>query len=207
MNPEFEIGDIMIITDHINLFPEHPLRGKNYEEWGPRFPDMSEAYSQRLIAHAKRHRQRKKASVSCTEVYVGTQGPTFETPAEYRYFHIIGGDAVGMSTVPESNRRTPYGNRSIRSVCKHIDLGVEGIVEKVSHEEVQKAAQAAQPKNDGNNDRTGQPLLTTRQPQHIMMPAAVGATSRHQPASIIHTSLPYGPKPTGNIKYRRIRLD
>lgn len=67
MNPEFEIGDIMIITDHINLFPEHPLRGKNYEEWGPRFPDMSEAYSQRLIAHAK-DIAKEKASVSCTGI-------------------------------------------------------------------------------------------------------------------------------------------
>ena len=140
MNPEFEIGDIMIITDHINLFPEHPLRGKNYEEWGPRFPDMSEAYSQRLIAHAK-----EKGIRVMHGVYVGTQGPTFETPAEYRYFHIIGGDAVGMSTVPEVIVARHMGIE-VFGVSVITDLGVEGIVEKVSHEEVQKAAQAAQPK-------------------------------------------------------------
>ena len=100
MNPAFEIGDIMIITDHINLFPEHPLRGKNYNELGPRFPDMSEAYSHRLIKHALDIAKEKDIRVM-QGVYVGTSGPTFETPAEYRYFHIIGGDAVGMSTVPE----------------------------------------------------------------------------------------------------------
>ena len=144
MNPEFEIGDIMIITDHINLFPEHPLRGKNYEEWGPRFPDMSEAYSQRLIKHAKEIAQEKGIRVM-HGVYVGTQGPTFETPAEYRYFHIIGGDAVGMSTVPEVIVARHMGIE-VFGVSVITDLGVEGIVEKVSHEEVQKAAQAAQPK-------------------------------------------------------------
>lgn len=144
MNPEFEIGDIMIITDHINLFPEHPLRGKNYEEWGPRFPDMSEAYSQRLIAHAIDIAKEKGIRVM-HGVYVGTQGPTFETPAEYRYFHIIGGDAVGMSTVPEVIVARHMGIE-VFGVSVITDLGVEGIVEKVSHEEVQKAAQAAQPK-------------------------------------------------------------
>lgn len=144
MNPEFEIGDIMIITDHINLFPEHPLRGKNYEEWGPRFPDMSEAYSQRLIAHAIDIAKEKGIRVM-HGVYVGTQGPTFETPAEYRYFHIIGGDAVGMSTVSEVIVARHMGIE-VFGVSVITDLGVEGIVEKVSHEEVQKAAQAAQPK-------------------------------------------------------------
>ena len=144
MNPEFEIGDIMIITDHINLFPEHPLRGKNYEEWGPRFPDMSEAYSQRLIKQAKEIAQEKGIRVM-HGVYVGTQGPTFETPAEYKYFHIIGGDAVGMSTVPEVIVARHMGIE-VFGVSVITDLGVEGIVEKVSHEEVQKAAQAAQPK-------------------------------------------------------------
>jgi purine-nucleoside phosphorylase len=144
MNPTFEIGDIMIITDHINLFPEHPLRGKNYEEWGPRFPDMSEAYSHTLINHAKQIAAEKGIRV-VEGVYVGTQGPTFETPAEYRYFHIIGGDAVGMSTVPEVIVARHMGI-DVFGVSVITDLGVEGIVEKVSHEEVQKAAQAAQPK-------------------------------------------------------------
>ena len=144
MNPEFKIGDIMIITDHINLFPEHPLRGKNYEELGPRFPEMSEAYSNRLIADAKKVAEENNIRV-VEGVYVGTQGPTFETPAEYRYFHRIGGDAVGMSTVPEVIVAR-HGGMEVFGVSVITDLGVEGIVEKVSHEEVQKAAALAQPK-------------------------------------------------------------
>lgn len=144
MNPEFIIGDIMIITDHINLFPEHPLHGKNYDELGPRFPDMSEAYSRRLVKQATEIAAEKGIRVM-HGVYVGTQGPTFETPAEYRYFHIIGGDAVGMSTVPEVIVARHSGIE-VFGVSVITDLGVEGIVEEVSHEEVQKAAQAAQPK-------------------------------------------------------------
>ena len=144
MNPDFEIGDIMIINDHINLFPEHPLRGKNYNELGDRFPDMSEPYSHRLIAEAKTIAKEKGIRVM-EGVYVGTQGPTFETPAEYRYFHRIGGDAVGMSTVPEVIVAR-HGNMEVFAVSVITDLGVEGIVEKVSHEEVQKAAQKAQPR-------------------------------------------------------------
>lgn len=144
MNPEFEIGDIMIITDHINLFPEHPLHGKNYDELGPRFPDMSEAYSRRLVKQAMEIAVEKGIRVM-HGVYVGTQGPTFETPAEYRYFHIIGGDAVGMSTVPEVIVARHAGIE-VFGVSVITDLGVEGVVEEVSHEEVQKAAQAAQPK-------------------------------------------------------------
>ena len=144
MNPDFEIGDIMIINDHINLFPEHPLRGKNYNELGDRFPDMSEPYSHRLIAEAKSIAKEKGIRVM-EGVYVGTQGPTFETPAEYRYFHRIGCDAVGMSTVPEVIVAR-HGNMEVFAVSVITDLGVEGIVEKVSHEEVQKAAQKAQPR-------------------------------------------------------------
>ena len=144
MNPEFEIGDIMIITDHINLFPEHPLHGKNYDELGPRFPDMSEAYSRRLVKQAMEIAAEKGIRVM-HGVYVGTQGPTFETPAEYRYFHIIGGDAVGMSTVPEVIVARHAGIE-VFGVSVITDLGVEGVVEEVSHEEVQKAAQAAKPK-------------------------------------------------------------
>ncbi|MDE7396972.1 MAG: purine-nucleoside phosphorylase [Muribaculum sp.] len=144
MNPEFIVGDIMIITDHINLFPEHPLRGKNYEELGPRFPDMSEAYSRRLVKAATEIAREKGIRVM-HGVYVGTQGPTFETPAEYKYFHIIGGDAVGMSTVPEVIVARHMGIE-VFGVSVITDLGVEGVVEEVSHEEVQKAANAAQPK-------------------------------------------------------------
>lgn len=144
MNPQFEIGDIMIIKDHINLFPEHPLHGKNHEELGVRFPDMSEAYSHRLISEAKNIAKEKGIRI-VEGVYVGTQGPTFETPAEYRYFHIIGGDAVGMSTVPEVIVAR-HGGMEVFAVSVITDLGIEGVVESVSHEEVQKAAQAAQPR-------------------------------------------------------------
>ncbi|MBQ9076734.1 MAG: purine-nucleoside phosphorylase [Muribaculaceae bacterium] len=144
MNPTFQIGDIMVINDHINLFPEHPLRGKNFTELGDRFPDMSEAYSHRLINAALNIAEEKGIRV-VQGVYVGTQGPTFETPAEYRYFHRIGGDAVGMSTVPEVIVAR-HGGMEVFAVSVITDLGVEGIVEKVSHEEVQKAAQQAQPK-------------------------------------------------------------
>ena len=144
MNPEFRVGDLMVITDHINLFPEHPLRGKNYNELGTRFPDMSEAYSRRLIESAMSIAEEKGIRLM-HGVYVGTQGPTFETPAEYRYFHIIGGDAVGMSTVPEVIVARHAGIE-VFGVSVITDLGVEGVVEKVSHEDVQKAANAAQPK-------------------------------------------------------------
>lgn len=144
MNPSFKIGDIMLITDHINLFPEHPLRGKNFSELGDRFPDMSEAYSHSLINTALEIAKEKNINV-VQGVYVGTQGPTFETPAEYRYFHRIGGDAVGMSTVPEVIVACHSG-MEVFAVSVITDLGVEGIVEKVSHEEVQKAAQKAQPR-------------------------------------------------------------
>ena len=144
MNPNFSVGDIMIIRDHINLFPENPLHGKNFEELGVRFPDMSEAYSKKLIDKALEVAAKNNIKVQ-QGVYVGTQGPTFETPAEYRYFHIIGGDAVGMSTVPEVIVARHAG-MDVFAVSVITDLGVEGIVEKASHEEVQKAAAEAQPK-------------------------------------------------------------
>ena len=143
MDPNFKVGDIMIITDHINLFPEHPLRGKNHEELGTRFPDMSEAYSPRLIAKANEIAERNGIKVQ-HGVYVGTSGPTFETPAEYRYFRRIGGDAVGMSTVPEVIVAR-HADMEVFAISVITDLGVEGIVEKCSHEDVQKAANAAQP--------------------------------------------------------------
>lgn len=146
MNPEFKIGDIMIINDHINLFPEHPLRGKNYNELGLRFPDMSEPYSHRLIADALKVAAANNIKVH-QGVYVGTQGPTFETPAEYRYFRRIGGDAVGMSTVPEVIVARHSG-MEVFAISVITDMGgLEGVEpEKVSHEEVQKAAAEAQPK-------------------------------------------------------------
>ena len=143
MNPDFLIGDLMIINDHINFFPEHPLRGKNIP-YGDRFPDMSAAYDKELIAKAKEIAAEKGIRV-VEGVYLGTQGPTFETPAEYRMFHRMGGDAVGMSTVPEVIVARHCGIR-VFGISVITDLGVEGIVVECSHEEVQKAADEAQPK-------------------------------------------------------------
>ena len=143
MNPEFKVGDIMIITDHINLFPENPLRGRNYEELGTRFPAMTEAYSHRLIEMADKIAAEKGIRVM-HGVYVGTPGPTFETPAEYEYFRIIGGDAVGMSTVAEVIVANHAGMR-VFGVSVITDLGGKEIREVPTHEEVQKAALKAQP--------------------------------------------------------------
>ncbi|MBD5324505.1 MAG: purine-nucleoside phosphorylase [Bacteroides sp.] len=144
MNKEFRVGDIMIITDHINLFPENPLRGKNYEELGPRFPAMTEAYSKELIAKADAIADEKGIRVM-HGVYVGTPGPTFETPAEYEYFRIIGGDAVGMSTVPEVIVANHAGIK-VFGVSVITDLGGKDVTDVPTHEEVQKAAQEAQPR-------------------------------------------------------------
>ena len=143
MNPNFKVGDLMIITDHINLFPDHPLRGKNYAELGPRFPAMNEAYSRRLIDKA-REIARNEGIRLVEGVYVGTQGPTFETPSEYRFFYRIGGDAVGMSTVPEVIVARHAG-MEVFGMSVITDLGGEGIFLDVSHEEVQKAAAKAEP--------------------------------------------------------------
>lgn len=143
MNKEFQVGDIMIITDHINLFPENPLRGKNYDELGPRFPAMTEAYSAGLIAMADDIASEEKIRLM-HGVYVGTSGPTFETPAEYEFFRVIGGDAVGMSTVPEVIVANHAG-MNVFGVSVITDLGGKDIKEIPSHEEVQKAAVKAQP--------------------------------------------------------------
>ncbi|MBR3884817.1 MAG: purine-nucleoside phosphorylase [Bacteroidaceae bacterium] len=143
MNPNFLIGDLMIINDHINMFPEHPLRGKNIP-YGDRFPDMSKTYSPELIAMAKEIAAEKGIRV-VEGVYLGTQGPTFETPAEYVMFHRMGGDAVGMSTVPEVIVARHCGIR-VFGISVITDLGIEGVVVEVSHEEVQKAADEAQPR-------------------------------------------------------------
>lgn len=142
MNPAFKIGDPMVITDHINLFPEHPLRGKNFPQ-GPRFPDMHEAYDHRLIELAGRIAREKHIRLQYG-VYVGVQGPTFETPAEYRMFRIIGGDAVGMSTVPEVIVAVHCGIR-VFGISVITDLGGFDMPVEVSHEEVQEAAIKAQP--------------------------------------------------------------
>lgn len=142
-NPDFEIGDLMIIADHINYFPEHPLRGKNIP-CGPRFPDMSEAYDRELIRKAHAIAAEKGIKVQ-QGIYIGTQGPTFETPAEYKLFHRLGADAVGMSTVPEVIVANHCGMK-VFGVSVITDLGVEGKIVEVTHEEVQKAADEAQPR-------------------------------------------------------------
>ena len=143
MNKEFKVGDVMIITDHINLFPENPLRGKNYAELGDRFPAMTEPYKKELIALADKIAAEKGLRLM-HGVYVGTTGPTFETPAEYEYFRVIGGDAVGMSTVPEVIVAN-HGRMRVFGLSVITDLGGKDITDVPSHEEVQKAAITAQP--------------------------------------------------------------
>ena len=143
MNPKFKIGDLMIITDHINFFPEHPLRGKNCPT-GPRFPDMHETYDYNLIAEADMIANELNIPVQ-HGVYVGVQGPTFETPAEYRMYHTLGGDAVGMSTVPEVIVAHHCGIKTF-GISVITDLGGFDDPVEVSHEEVQEAANSAQPK-------------------------------------------------------------
>lgn len=142
MNPQFNIGDLMIITDHINLFPEHPLRGKNFPT-GPRFPDMHEPYDLQLVAEADKVAAEKGIKVQ-HGVYIGVQGPSFETPAEYRMFAKMGGDAIGMSTVPEVIVAHHCGIKTF-GVSVITDLGGFDDPVEVSHEEVQEAANKAQP--------------------------------------------------------------
>lgn len=143
VNPSFKVGDVMVITDHINLMPEHPLRGANDERFGPRFVNMSEPYSKNMIALAKTIAVGLQIDIK-TGVYLGLQGPTFETLAEYKMVKAIGGDCVGMSTVPEV------------IVAKHMQMECFGIsvitdmgdvdnIQEVNHEEVLKAAKTAEP--------------------------------------------------------------
>lgn len=143
MNPKFQIGDLMVIDDHINFFLEHPLRGKNFPT-GPRFPDMHEAYDKQLRDLADEIAKEKGIPVQ-HGVYVGVQGPTFETPAEYRMYRTLGGDAVGMSTVPEVIVARHCGIK-VFGISIITDLGGFDVPVEVSHEEVQIAANAAQPK-------------------------------------------------------------
>ena len=139
-NPQFKVGDIMIITDHINFFPEHPLRGKNFPT-GPRFPDMHEAYDHELVALADEIAKENGIKVQ-HGTYLGTQGPTFETPAEYRMFAKLGADSVGMSTVPEVIVAHHCGIKTF-GVSVITDLGGFDVPVEVSHEEVQEAANKA----------------------------------------------------------------
>jgi len=144
MNPMYKVGDIVFITDHINFFPDSPLRGKNEDSLGPRFPDMSEVYSKELILLAEQSAENQGITYQ-KGVYVGVSGPTFETPAEYRMFRTMGGDCVGMSTVPEAIVARHSGMRCA-AFSVITDLGVAGTITKVSHHEVLKAATEAEPK-------------------------------------------------------------
>ena len=144
MNLDFKIGDIMIINDHINMFGTNPLIGKNFNELGPRFPDMSKPYDKELIDRALIIARKNNIEVK-QGVYVGVSGPTFETPAEYKFFRIIGGDVVGMSTVPEVIV-AKHMNMTCFGISIVTDMGVEGQIVEISHEEVQQVAAAAEPK-------------------------------------------------------------
>ena len=143
LHPEWHVGDIVLINDHINFFPEHPLHGKNEEELGPRFPDMSKVYDERLRNMAKLIALENNINLK-EGIYVGVQGPTFETPAEYRMFRILGGDIVGMSTVPEVIAARQMGLK-VFGISIITDSGVPGEIVEISHEEVQKVAMKAEP--------------------------------------------------------------
>jgi len=144
VNPDFSVGEIMIQNDHINLFPAHPLIGKNIDELGPRFPDMSEPYDPTMIALAQTIAAENNIKVS-VGTYAGLTGPTLETPAEYAYVRAIGADAVGMSTVPEV-----IVARHMEIPCFAIsiitDLGVPGKIQKVSVQDVIEVASRQEPK-------------------------------------------------------------
>jgi len=144
VNPDFEVGEIMIQDDHINLFPGNPLIGKNIDELGPRFPDMSEPYDHHMIELAKTIATENNIKVS-VGIYAGLTGPTLETPAEYMYVRNIGADAVGMSTVPEV-----IVARHMEIPCFAIsiitDLGVTGKIQKVSVQDVIEVASRQEPK-------------------------------------------------------------
>ncbi|NRA11283.1 MAG: purine-nucleoside phosphorylase [Crocinitomicaceae bacterium] len=143
VNPDFEIGDVMIQTDHINLFPAHPLIGKNIDELGPRFPDMSQPYDQKMIALAQEIAAESNINVR-TGIYAGLTGPTLETPAEYGYVRAIGADTVGMSTVPEVIVARHMGIPCF-AISIITDLGVPGKIQEVSVEDVIAVAGKAEP--------------------------------------------------------------
>ncbi|MGD2034891.1 MAG: purine-nucleoside phosphorylase [Bacteroidales bacterium] len=143
MNPDFETGDLMVITDHINMMP-NPLIGKHEPAFGARFPDMTETYDRTLTELA--FSSAKKLGLTIRKgCYVAVTGPTYETPAEYKYFRIIGGDAVGMSTIPEVIAAHQMGIKCF-ALSVITDLGVPGKIEFLTHEMVKQAAEAAEPR-------------------------------------------------------------
>ncbi len=143
VNPSYKVGDVVILTDQINMMPEHPLRGANDERFGPRFVNMSEPYSTKMIALARQIATERGLEPK-TGVYLGLQGPTFETLAEYRMVTALGGDCVGMSTVPEIIVARHMGMETF-GVSVITDLGHEDFIAEITHEEVLEAAKKAEP--------------------------------------------------------------
>jgi purine-nucleoside phosphorylase len=143
VNPLFRVGDIVVITDHINMLPEHPLRGYNDERFGPRFVNMSAPYSRAMIDQAFALAQELDIVLQ-KGIYLALQGPTFETLAEYKMVKAMGADCVGMSTVPEV-----IVARHMDLECFGIsvitDIGDEANIDEVNHEEVLEAAKKAEP--------------------------------------------------------------
>ncbi|MBO9619211.1 MAG: purine-nucleoside phosphorylase [Niabella sp.] len=144
VNPGFAVGDIMIITDHISFGTPNPLVGKNIDEWGTRFPDMSEPYKKELIFRAREICGAAQIDVR-EGVYYAVTGPTFETRAEYKMIHILGADAVGMSTVQEAIVANHMG-LDVFAVSIITDLGIRDEENTITHEEVLEAAKQAEPK-------------------------------------------------------------
>lgn len=144
MHPDYKVGDIMFLKDHINLFPENPLRGPNDERLGVRFLDMSEPYSLDLLSKAESVAKAQKLN-HYVGTYVGLTGPTFETRAEYEYLYRIGGDVVGMSTVPEVIVAL-HGGMKVFAASIVTDVGIREELNTISHEEVLEAANQAAPK-------------------------------------------------------------
>jgi purine-nucleoside phosphorylase len=143
VNPAFQVGDLMIIRDHISLFQVNPLLGKNEDALGTRFPDMSEPYNKQLIQQVKNLAAAN--SIQLHEgVYLGVTGPTFETRAEYKLIHVLGGDAVGMSTVQETIAAVHAGMK-VFAISVITDLGIREEENTITHEEVLQAAAAAEP--------------------------------------------------------------
>jgi purine-nucleoside phosphorylase len=143
VNSNYKVGSIVIIKDHINFMPEHPLRGKNEERFGPRFVNMSQPYSVEMIAKAKAIAQEFNIEIH-DGVYLGLQGPTFETLAEYKMVKILGADCVGMSTVPEVivARHMELETFGVSIIT---DMGNEESILTISHDEVLQAAKGAEP--------------------------------------------------------------
>ncbi len=143
VNSKYKVGSIVILYDHINMMPEHPLHGKNDERFGPRFLNMSEPFSRAMISKAKEIATSQQIKVE-DGVYMGLQGPTFETLSEYRMVKILGADCVGMSTVPEVIVAR-HMEMEVFGISVITDMGDEANIEEVNHEEVLKAAQKAEP--------------------------------------------------------------